>query len=225
MLSESIAEAERAIGESQIVIIPGGFSFGDEPDGSAKFIACFFRVPVIADAVRSHLRERDGLMLGICNGFQALIKLGLVPFGDILPPSPDAPTLTYNLIGRHQAGYVHTRVASVRSPWMNLCNVGDIHAIPISHGEGRIASPQGLLDELASDGRVATQYCDIGGAPSMATCVNPNGSLLCVEGLFSPDGRVFGKMGHSERRGEHVAKNIHGGKHQPIFEAGVAYYQ
>jgi len=225
MLEESISETIREINESQIIIIPGGFSFGDEPDGSAKFITVFFRNPGISDAVHKHLHSRDGLMLGICNGFQALIKLGLVPFGEIVPPDIGNPTLAQNIIGRHQARYVYTRVASVNSPWMSLSSVGDIHAIAISHGEGRfIASPE-MLGRFASDGRIATQYTDIHGNPSMDADVNPNGSMMAVEGLFSPDGRVFGKMGHTERRGGSVAKNIYGDKHQPVFESGVNYFK
>ena len=255
MLEDSIIRAEREIKKSQIIIIPGGFSFGDEPDGSAKFIAAFFRCHAVTDAIHEHLKSRGGLILGICNGFQALIKLGLVPFGEIIPPDPgssafftsglidsgadtysslagalpansaaDMPALTHNLIGRHQAGYVYTRVSSVNSPWMNLCSVGDVHAVAISHGEGRFIASDDMLSKLAADGRIATQYTDIYGEPSMDILVNPNGSSMAVEGLFSPDGRVFGKMGHSERRGDFVAKNIYGNKHQPVFESGMNYF-
>ena len=226
MLEDSINEARRAIKESQIIILPGGFSFGDEPDGSAKFIAAFFRSHSTADAVHEHLNQRGGLILGICNGFQALIKLGLVPYGEITPAGSraESPTLTHNMIGRHQAGYVYTRVASVNSPWMSLSSVGDVHAVAISHGEGRFVAPDELLVRLAADGRVATQYTDRMGEPSMDSLVNPNGSIMAVEGLFSPDGRVFGKMGHTERRGEFVAKNIYGNKHQPVFESGIYYF-
>ena len=224
MLSESITETVNAINESQILIIPGGFSFGDEPDGSAKFLAVYFRYPAVADAINTHLKARDGLMLGICNGFQALIKLGLVPFGQIVKPDRNNPTLTHNTIGRHQAGYVYTRVASVKSPWMSLCCPGDVHAIPVSHGEGRFIANAETLSELASDGRIATQYCDPDGLPTMDIQYNPNGSMMAVEGLFSPDGRVFGKMGHSERRSEYTAVNIYGNKHQPVFESGIYYY-
>ena len=225
ILEESIIEAVRAIRESQIVIIPGGFSFGDEPDGSAKFITVYFRNPGITNAVDEHLSLRGGLMLGICNGFQALIKLGLVPYGRIVPPDIGNPTLAQNIIGRHQAKYVYTRVASVNSPWMNLSKVGDIHALAISHGEGRFVASADMLDQLIAGGQIATQYTDIDGKPSMDTSINPNGSLMAVEGLFSPDGRVFGKMCHSERHGELVAKNIYGNKHQPIFESGVNYFK
>ena len=164
-------------------------------------------------------------MLGIGNGFQALIKLGLVPYGDITVPDRDGPALTRNVIGRHQAGYAYTRVASVNSPWMNLCNVGDIHAIPISHGEGRFTASDDMLRILSADGRIATQYTDSAGDPSMGISINPNGSMMAVEGLFSPDGRVFGKMGFTERYGENAAKNIYGSKHQPIFESGINYFK
>ena len=188
------------------------------------FIAVFFRNRSVTDAIHEHLKKRDGLILGICNGFQALIKLGLVPFGEILPPDAGYPTLTRNIIGRHAAGYVYTRVASVNSPWMSLCGVNDVHTIAISHGEGRFIASGKMLRQLAADGRIATQYTDADGEPSMDISVNPNGSMLAVEGLFSPDGRVFGKMGHTERRGEFVAKNIYGEKHQPVFESGVKYF-
>jgi len=225
MLEDSITGAAAEIEKSQILIIPGGFSGGDEPDGSAKFITAFFRNPGITAAVHEHLKTKGGLMLGICNGFQALIKLGLVPFGEIVPSARGNPTLAHNVIGRHQAGYVYTRVASVHSPWMNLSSVGDIHAVPISHGEGRFTASSIMLKDLMDKGQIATQYTDINGTPSMNTAVNPNGSDSAVEGLFSPDGRVFGKMGHTERCGEFVAKNIYGDKHQPVFESGVNYFK
>ncbi|MDR0905854.1 MAG: phosphoribosylformylglycinamidine synthase [Oscillospiraceae bacterium] len=223
-LAQSVAEAAAAIRRSQIVVLPGGFSGGDEPDGSAKFITAFFRNAAITDATHELIKSRDGLMLGICNGFQALIKLGLVPYGEIIAPESNAFTLAHNVIGRHQARYVYTRTASVQSPWMIKSSVGDVHAIPISHGEGRFFAPEAELERLIAGGQIATQYCDLGGVPSMDISVNPNGSLRAVEGIFSPDGRVFGKMGHTERRGEFVAKNITGDKHQPVFESGVAYY-
>ena len=224
-LLQSTVELEGAIRNAQIVFIPGGFSGGDEPDGSAKFICSFFRNPRITDAVHDLLKNRDGLMLGICNGFQALIKLGLVPYGEIRDMDENCPTLTYNTIGRHQSRYVTTRVASVNSPWMLKSKVGDLHAIPISHGEGRFVAPQRVLDDLIAHGQVATQYVDEGGVPSMDMDVNPNGSLLAIEGIFSPDGRVFGKMGHSERRGDHVAVNIPGHKYQPLFDSGAEYFK
>ena len=224
-LAQSVAEAAAAIGRSQIVVLPGGFSGGDEPDGSAKFITSFFRSAAVTDATHELIKSRDGLMLGICNGFQALIKLGLVPYGKIIAPEENTFTLTHNMIGRHQARYVYTRTASVQSPWMLNSSVGDVHAIPISHGEGRFVTTGEELERLIASGQIATQYCGINGVPSMDISVNPNGSLCAVEGIFSPDGRVFGKMAHSERRGELVAKNIVGNKHQPIFESGVAYYK
>ena len=224
-LLQSTVELEGAIRKAQIVFIPGGFSGGDEPDGSAKFICSFFRNPRLTDAVHDLLKNRDGLMLGICNGFQALIKLGLVPYGEIRDMDENCPTLTYNTIGRHQSRYVTTRVASVNSPWMLKSNVGDLHAIPISHGEGRFVAPQTVLDDLIAHGQIATQYVDGSGVPSMDMEVNPNGSLLAIEGIFSPDGRVFGKMGHSERRGDHVARNIPGEKYQPLFDSGAEYFK
>ena len=224
-LRESAQALEAAIRRSQMIVVPGGFSGGDEPDGSGKFIASFFRSGPITDAVHDLLKHRDGLMLGICNGFQALIKLGLVPYGEIRPMDDACPTLTYNLIGRHQSRYVTTRVASVNSPWMLKSRVGDLHAIPVSHGEGRFVAPEGLLKDLIAKGQVATQYVDAAGVPSMDMEVNPNGSLLAIEGIFSPDGRVFGKMGHSERRGPWVARNIPGDKHQPLFESGAEYFK
>ena len=215
----------KAIGKSQIVMLPGGFSGGDEPDGSAKFIASFFRSPAVTEAVRELLHKRDGLMLGICNGFQALIKLGLVPYGDIRPITAYDPTLTFNTIGRHQSMLVRTRIASTGSPWLSKCAVGDEHTVAISHGEGRFVAPQTVLDELVKNGQVATQYVDLDGQPTMDQSYNPNGSLLAIEGITSPDGRVFGKMGHSERSGEYLYKNVTGDKYQPIFEGGVDYFK
>ena len=215
----------KAIDASQIVMLPGGFSGGDEPDGSAKFIASFFRSPAVTDAVRRLLFERDGLMLGICNGFQALIKLGLVPYGDIRPITPDSPTLTFNTIGRHQSMLVRTRVASTGSPWLSRCELGDEHTVAISHGEGRFVAPQKVLDQLIANGQIATQYVDLDGQPTMDLRYNPNGSVLAIEGITSPDGRVFGKMGHSERSGDRLYKNVTGDKYQPIFEGGVDYFK
>ena len=215
----------KAIDAAQIVMLPGGFSGGDEPDGSAKFIASFFRSPAVTDAVRRLLFERDGLMLGICNGFQALIKLGLVPYGDIRPITPDSPTLTFNTIGRHQSMLVRTRVASTGSPWLSRCELGDEFLVPISHGEGRFVAPQAVLDQLAANGQIATQYIDLDGQPTMDQRYNPNGSLLAIEGIVSPDGRILGKMGHSERRGDGLYENVAGDKFQPIFEGGVDYFK
>ena len=215
----------KAIDNSQIVMLPGGFSGGDEPDGSAKFIASFFRSPAVTEAVRRLLQQRDGLMLGICNGFQALIKLGLVPYGDIRPITACDPTLTFNTIGRHQSMLVHTRVASTGSPWLSKCEAGEMHTIAISHGEGRFVAPQEVLDTMLRNGQVATQYVDLTGVPTMDQSFNPNGSVLAIEGITSPDGRVFGKMGHSERSGEYLYKNVTGDKYQPIFEGGVDYFK
>ena len=215
----------KAIDASQIVMLPGGFSGGDEPDGSAKFIASFFRSPAVTEAVRRLLNQRDGLMLGICNGFQALIKLGLVPYGDIQPIGPDDPTLTFNTIGRHQSMLVRTRVASTGSPWLSRCVLGEEHLVPISHGEGRFVAPKAVLDQLVANGQVATQYIDADGRPTMDLRYNPNGSMLAIEGITSPDGRILGKMGHSERRGDRLYENVSGDKFQPIFEGGVDYFR
>ncbi len=225
LLAQSAQALEEAIRRSQMVVLPGGFSGGDEPDGSGKFIASFLRNPRLTDAIHDLLRDRDGLMLGICNGFQALIKLGLVPYGEIRPMDDQCPTLTYNLIGRHQSRYVTTRVASVRSPWMLKSQVGDLHAIPISHGEGRFVASDEMVRRLIQNGQVATQYVDGTGVPSLDIDVNPNGSIMSIEGIFSPDGRVFGKMGHSERYGDFVGRNIPGDKHQPLFESGAEYFK
>ncbi len=223
-VAESTAALVKAINESQIVMLPGGFSGGDEPDGSAKFITAFFRAPEVTEAVRELLQKRDGLMLGICNGFQALIKLGLVPYGDIVPAAADAPTLTFNTVGRHQSGLVRTRIASSLSPWLSRCNVGDVHTVAISHGEGRfVASPE-TVAQLAAAGQIATQYVDEQGVPSMDWSVNPNGSVMAIEGITSPDGRVLGKMGHTERSGNGLYQNVPGDLYQPLFEGGVDYF-
>lgn len=223
-IAESAKKLVEEINKSQIVMIPGGFSGGDEPDGSAKFIASFFRNPQVTDAVRDLLKNRDGLMLGICNGFQALIKLGLVPFGDIVPMDSNCPTLTYNTIGRHQSRIVRTRVASNMSPWLKNTKVGDIHTVAISHGEGRFIATPEVMEKLIANGQVATQYVDSNGVPSMSLNVNPNGSIMSVEGITSPDGRVFGKMGHCERAGEGLYVNIPDFHEQPLFDAGVQYF-
>ncbi|MGI6216053.1 MAG: phosphoribosylformylglycinamidine synthase [Coriobacteriales bacterium] len=223
-VTESAEELVRLIGESQILMIPGGFSGGDEPDGSAKFITAFFRAPSVTEAVRDLLQNRDGLILGICNGFQALVKLGLVPFGDIRPMDSDCPTLTFNSIGRHQSRLVRTRVASTLSPWFSKCEVGDIHMMPISHGEGRFVANDEVLAQLKANGQIATQYVDELGVPSMDMDVNPNGSMLAIEGITSPDGRVLGKMGHTERSGAGLYKNVPGVVIQPLIEGGVGYF-
>jgi phosphoribosylformylglycinamidine synthase len=209
---------------AQIVMIPGGFSAGDEPEGSGKFIAAFFRNPHIRDAVNELLARRDGLMLGICNGFQALIKLGLVPGGEITDMEPESPTLTFNTIGRHISRMVSTRVVSVKSPWMAKVTPGDVHVIPVSHGEGRFIAQKETIESLIAGGQIATQYVDCGGTCSATADANPNGSWYAIEGITSPDGRVLGKMGHSERKGKYVGKNIYGDKDQKIFEAGVEYF-
>ena len=220
-----VEQVEKAIKNSQIIMIPGGFSGGDEPEGSGKFITAFFRNPKIKDAVHELLKNRDGLMLGICNGFQALIKLGLVPYGEIVDMTDESPTLTFNTIARHQSMMVNTRIASNKSPWLYGCEVGDIHTIPISHGEGRFVAPLSLIQRLANNGQIATQYVDMDGKPTMDIRYNPNTSIDAIEGITSPDGRVFGKMGHSERKGSFICKNVQGNKDQKIFESGVAYFK
>ena len=223
-IEESVSYFERAVRRSEIIMIPGGFSGGDEPEGSGKFITAFFRNPKIKDAVHDLLRNRDGLMLGICNGFQALIKLGLVPYGEIIDMADDAPTLTFNTINRHQSMMVNTRIASNKSPWLYGCEAGDIHTVPISHGEGRFVAPASLIQQLAKNGQIATQYVDLDGNPTMDIRYNPNTSIEAIEGITSPDGRVFGKMGHSERKGSYICKNVQGEKDQKIFESGVKYF-
>ena len=224
-LEDSIRELEKKIRESQIIMIPGGFSGGDEPDGSAKFITAVFRNPAIKDAVTDLLENRDGLMLGICNGFQALIKLGLVPEGKIVDMTENSPTLTYNKIGRHVSCLVRTGITSVKSPWLAGVEAGDVFTIPVSHGEGRFIADDETLARLAANGQIATQYVDFDGNPSMDIAFNPNGSVMAIEGITSPDGRVFGKMGHSERIGKNVYKNVTGEKDQKIFESGVKYFK
>ena len=224
-VEETVESIVKGIRESQIVMLPGGFSGGDEPDGSGKFIAAMFRNPRIKEEIRLLLQKRDGLMLGICNGFQALIKLGLVPYGDIRDLTDSSPTLTHNNIGRHVSCMVQTKVVSNLSPWFNNVKVGDIHTIAVSHGEGRFVADQEILAKMRIRGQIATQYVDELGDPSMVIPFNPNGSVNAVEGITSPDGRVLGKMGHSERIGADIAKNIVGNKDQQLFEAGVAYYK
>ena len=224
-ITASIHEAARILRGSQMLILPGGFSGGDEPDGSAKFITAFFRNPQMAEAVDSLLNRQGGLILGICNGFQALVKLGLVPFGRIIDTDADCPTLTFNEIGRHQSMAVRTRVASNLSPWLSRCQPGETHTVVISHGEGRFVGPEPLLRELAAKGQIATQYVDAEGIPSMDLRHNPNGSLFAIEGITSPDGRILGKMGHTERSGEGLYLNIPGNRCQPLFEGGVDYFR
>ena len=224
-VAESVDRVAEAIARSQMIVLPGGFSGGDEPDGSAKLMAAFFRSAKLTDAVHELLNNRDGLMLGICNGFQALIKLGLVPFGRIVETDASCPTLTYNAIGRHQSMLVRTRVASDLSPWLSRCKVGDVHTVAISHGEGRFVCPEPLLGELERSGQLVTQYVDLEGEPTMDVQSNPNGSVLAVEAICSPDGRVLGKMGHTERSGAGLYQNVPGVGIQPIFESGVDYFK
>ncbi|HSQ34954.1 MAG TPA: phosphoribosylformylglycinamidine synthase subunit PurQ, partial [Candidatus Binatia bacterium] len=224
-IDESTAELARRIRSSQILAIPGGFSAGDEPDGSGKFIAAVFRNPCLRDAVHELLEKRDGLVLGICNGFQALLKLGLVPYGEIRDLTPQSPTLTFNLIGRLVSRPVCTKVVSILSPWFGLCDAGAVHTIPVAHGEGRFVAPPATLELLFSLGQVATQYVDFAGRPTDDSFFNPNGSMMAIEGITSPDGRVLGKMGHSDRTGQYVLQNIPGDMDQKLFASGVRYFQ
>jgi len=224
-VEESIKIMAEKIRNSQIVMLPGGFSAGDEPDGSGKFIATFFRNPIIAESINELLENRDGLILGICNGFQALIKLGLLPHGKIRSITENSPTLTYNEIGRHISCMVQTKVVSNLSPWLNNLKIGDIHTIPVSHGEGRFVANEDVIKTLFNRGQVATQYVDFNGMPSYDINFNPNGSTYAIEGITSMDGRVFGKMGHSERVGKNIGVNIIGEKDQKLFEAGVKYFK
>ena len=224
-LLESIEALEKQIRESQIIMIPGGFSAGDEPDGSGKFIATIFRNERIKDAVNDLLKNRDGLVLGICNGFQALIKLGLVPYGEIVDIEEDMATLTYNNINRHMSSIIRTKITSNKSPWFSEVNVGDIHNVAISHGEGRFIANEELLRQLIANDQIATQYVDLQGNVSLDMPFNPNGSVLGIEGITSPDGRVLGKMGHSERIGEDLYINVPGNFDQKIFESGVKYFK
>ncbi len=224
-ISRSVESFAEKLKTAQMVFIPGGFSGGDEPEGSGKFITAFFRNAEIKDGVHDLLDNRGGLMAGICNGFQALIKLGLLPYGKIIDTDISCPTLTFNVINRHQSKIVRTRIASNKSPWLSLMNVGDIVSVPISHGEGRFLASEELIMELARDGQIATQYVDLDGNPSMDVRYNPNGSLFAVEGITSPGGRVFGKMGHSERTGKGLYKNVPGNYDIRMFEAAVKYFK
>lgn len=223
-VAQSARAFARLVRQSQIIAIPGGFSGGDEPDGAAKLIAAFFRAPEVTEAVNDLLEMRDGLVLGICNGFQALVKLGLVPFGRILPIDVNCPTLTFNTIGRHQSRIVRTRVASTLSPWLARCSVGDVYDVPISHGEGRFVAAPDVLERMRNNGQIATQYTDAAGNPSLALDANPNGSVLAIEGITSPDGRILGKMGHSERWSVGVYKNLPAFSRDPVIESGVDYF-
>ena len=225
MLKTSIDELEAAIKRANIVMLPGGFSAGDEPEGSGKFIATVLRNPQLKAAITDLLDNRDGLMIGICNGFQALIKLGLLPYGEIRDMTQNDATLTFNTIGRHLSQFVDTRIGSVKSPWLANVNVGDVHIIPISHGEGRFVAPQEVIEELFANGQVFSQYVDPNRKVTMQTPYNPNGSMYAIEGIISKDGRVLGKMGHSERQGENRFKNVYGEMDQKLFEAGVNYFR
>ena len=224
-ISRSVEDFAKRLRESQMIFIPGGFSGGDEPDGSGKFITAFFRSGPVKEGVMELLEQRDGLICGICNGFQALIKLGLVPYGRIIEPDEKAPTLTFNTIARHQSRIVRTRIASNKSPWLALTQVGDVYNVPISHGEGRFLSDEATIRALAANGQIATQYVDLEGNATADVHFNPNGSLFAVEGITSPDGRVFGKMGHAERIGSNLYKNVPGNYDLRMFEAAVKYFR
>ena len=224
-LEESIDKMAEMIKNSQIIMIPGGFSAGDEPEGSGKFIAAVFRNPKIKEAVTDLLQNRDGLMLGICNGFQALIKLGLVPYGEIRDMEDDSPTLTFNTIGRHISCMADTKIISNKSPWLWGTNAGDIHTVAFSHGEGRFVADEAVIKKLAENNQIATQYVDFDGNPTYDIKYNPNGSVYAIEGITSPDGRVLGKMGHSERLSNGTFKNIVGTTDQWIYKSGVNYFK
>ena len=224
-IRDSVAEFEKAIAQAQMIMFPGGFSAGDEPDGSAKFFATAFQNAKLKEAVEKLLNERDGLALGICNGFQALIKLGLVPYGKVCGQTAASPTLTYNTIGRHISKMVYTKVVTNKSPWLQGAELGGVYTNPASHGEGRFVASEEVLNELFANGQVATQYCDLNGTITMDEEWNPNGSYRAIEGITSPDGRVLGKMAHSERRGDSVAINIYGEQDLQIFESGVKYFK
>ena len=224
-IKRSVEEFAEKIRESQVIFIPGGFSGGDEPDGSGKFITAFFRNEAIKSGVTELLDQRDGLMCGICNGFQALIKLGLVPYGRILETDVSSPTLTYNVISRHQSKIVRTRVASNKSPWLALTEVGEVYSVPISHGEGRFYASDDLIRLLSDNGQIATQYVDLTDHATYDVQFNPNGSSWAIEGITSPDGRVFGKMGHSERVGAGLYKNVPGNYDIRMFEAAADYFR
>ena len=223
-VKETVDAIVKGIKRANIIMLPGGFSGGDEPDGSGKLIAAMFRNPRIKEAIHEHLRQDDGLILGICNGFQALIKLGLLPYGEIRDLDEDSPTLTYNNLGRHISSMVRIKVASNLSPWLSNVNVGDVHMVPASHGEGRFYAEPKVVANLRIRGQIATQYVDPAGDPTLELPFNPNGSVNAIEGITSPDGRILGKMAHSERIGMNIANNIHGDKNQQIFEAGVGYF-
>lgn len=224
-IRESVEAFEKAIGQAQIIMFPGGFSAGDEPDGSAKFFATAFQNEKIKEAVMKLLNQRDGLALGICNGFQALIKLGLVPYGEIRGQEEDSPTLTFNTVNRHISKMVYLKVVSNKSPWLAGAELGQTYVNPASHGEGRFVAPKEWIDKLFANGQVATQYADADGFVSMDEEWNINGSYAAIEGITSPDGRCLGKMAHAERRGDDVAVNIFGNQDMKIFESGVHYFK
>ena len=224
-IEESIIAMEKLINESQIIMLPGGFSAGDEPDGSGKFIATVFRNPRLKEAIHKHLNEQDGLILGICNGFQALIKLGLVPYGEIVEPTSEMPTLTYNNIARHQSKLVTTKVVSKLSPWFSKVDLGEEFVIPISHGEGKFVASEKVMQELIANGQVATQYVDEKGNATYNIDYNPNGSVYAVEGITSKDGRILGKMAHSERSYRGNIINVPGNMDQKLFESGIEYFK
>ena len=224
-IQSSVEEFAIKLKTAQMVFIPGGFSGGDEPDGSGKFITAFFRNAAVKEGVTDLLENRDGLMCGICNGFQALIKLGLVPYGKIIDTDENCPTLTFNTIARHQSKIVRTRIASNKSPWLSLTDVGEVYNVPISHGEGRFLASEELIRKLAENGQIATQYVDLSGNATNDVQFNPNDSMFAIEGITSPDGRVFGKMGHSERIGSGLYKNVPGNYDIKMFEAAVKYFK
>lgn len=224
-VKNSIQEMNSRIRQSQIIALPGGLSAGGEPDGSGKFIAAVFRNELLKDAVTDLLKNRDGLIIGIGDGFNALIKLGLVPFGEITEMGENYPTLSYNIIGRHVSTFVKTKVVSNLSPWFSMCSIGDIHNLPVSCGEGRFAASEKWIENLKKSGQIATQYVDESNAPTYDGFYNPNGSMEAIEGITSPDGRVLGKMAHSERLDENIYKNIPGNKEQLLFESGVKYFK
>ncbi len=224
-VTESVKKFADKVKQSQIIFIPGGFSGGDEPDGSGKFITAFFRNGAVKEEVTKLLEERDGLMCGICNGFQALIKLGLVPYGKIIDTDENCPTLTFNTIGRHQSKIVRTRIASNKSPWLMNTKVDEVYNVPISHGEGRFLASDEVILNLARNGQIATQYVDLSGNPTDDIRYNPNNSAFAIEGITSPDGRVIGKMGHSERWNEGLYKNVPGNYDIGMFKSAVEYYK
>ena len=224
-IQRSVESFAKEIEDSQMIFVPGGFSGGDEPDGSGKFIMAFFRNAMIKDGVHNLLDNRDGLMCGICNGFQALVKLGLVPYGRIIDTDENCPTLTFNNIARHQSKLVRIRIASNKSPWLAATNVGDVYTVPISHGEGKFLASDEIITKLAENGQIATQYVDLDSLATSDIRYNPNGSTCAIEGITSPDGRVFGKMGHSERIGSGLYKNVEGNFDMKMFESAVKYFK